>query len=581
MIPPCSGPERARVLRPGLELEGHAPRLRGDHAHADQVATGRREPRPRRSAAGARASRQQHGADHVAALHRRERLLQPSSGAVRVTMPARSSLPSSAHCARRGKSSCGRWSPPCETRIARRLANSRGRSSSTFSPPARARSGRTCRPSSRDRAPARRSSGARRRRRRSRRAPAPCASRRTASPARASARRGRSRGSPTRRRCARPGSPRGRPRRSRSPRRALPPTPSPSRAPTSRRSRPRSRSGTPARRAARAAPSPRRPPGRPCASRTCRCAAPASAHCRRRAAGGRRSGRLLHWRGSPRRHIAHRRRPSSSRARRGRRARGRRRRRRPPRSSRRPRGRAAPGTRGPSRPPRSRAGRCGRRRSPRCGRAPRPARARSTVISSSATAPGSPRTTPCVSHERSRSRIEWPPASARFRSISAIRFWISSSTPALPADRERVGVRPAEQHRVGAERHRLQHVGRAADAAVHQHDRVGQRVAHLDERVERARPRRRPGGRRGSRRSRRRRRAASASCASSAVSTPLTRIGSVVCPRSQSRSSHVSPRFGNVASIVAAAVSRSSSGRLVEPREEDRVAEVLAAALAA
>ena len=37
-----------------------------------------------------------------------------------------------------------------------------------------------------------------------------------------------------------------------------------------------------------------------------------------------------------------------------------------------------------------------------------------------------------VNHERSRSRIEWPPASARLRSISAIRFWISSSTPRWP-----------------------------------------------------------------------------------------------------------------------------------------------------
>src|SRR4051794_28340767 len=36
------------------------------------------------------------------------------------------------------------------------------------------------------------------------------------------------------------------------------------------------------------------------------------------------------------------------------------------------------------------------------------------------------------SQERSRSRMEWAPASARFRSISAIRFWISSSTPRCP-----------------------------------------------------------------------------------------------------------------------------------------------------
>ena len=54
----------------------------------------------------------------------------------------------------------------------------------------------------------------------------------------------------------------------------------------------------------------------------------------------------------------------------------------------------------------------------------------------------------------------------------------------------------------------------------------------------------------------------SASRASSAVSTPLTRIGREVCARSQSRSSHASPTFGNVASIVAAAVSGSSSGVL-------------------
>ena len=37
-----------------------------------------------------------------------------------------------------------------------------------------------------------------------------------------------------------------------------------------------------------------------------------------------------------------------------------------------------------------------------------------------------------VSHERSRSRTECPPASASPRSISAIRFWISSSTPRVP-----------------------------------------------------------------------------------------------------------------------------------------------------
>ena len=41
---------------------------------------------------------------------------------------------------------------------------------------------------------------------------------------------------------------------------------------------------------------------------------------------------------------------------------------------------------------------------------------------------------------------------------------------------------------------------------------------------------------------------------------PLTSSGSSVCARSQSRSSHVRPRFGKVESIVAAAVSMSSSG---------------------
>ena len=52
----------------------------------------------------------------------------------------------------------------------------------------------------------------------------------------------------------------------------------------------------------------------------------------------------------------------------------------------------------------------------------------------------------------------------------------------------------------------------------------------------------------------------SASRASSAVSTPFTSNGSSVRARSQSRSSHVSPMFENVASIVAAAVSGSSAG---------------------
>ena len=73
--------------------------------------------------------RSQDGADHAALAQRgREPRPRRSSGTTRVTMPARSSFPSSAHWASRGKSSCGRWSPPCETRIRVRFAKSRGRS---------------------------------------------------------------------------------------------------------------------------------------------------------------------------------------------------------------------------------------------------------------------------------------------------------------------------------------------------------------------------------------------------------------------------------------------------------------------
>ena len=56
----------------------------------------------------------------------------------------------------------------------------------------------------------------------------------------------------------------------------------------------------------------------------------------------------------------------------------------------------------------------------------------------------------------------------------------------VAADREPVGVRPAEQDGVRAERERLEHVGAAPDAAVHQHDRLAaDRRPHPDERVER------------------------------------------------------------------------------------------------
>ena len=109
----------------------------------------------------------------------------------------------------------------------------------------------------------------------------------------------------------------------------------------------------------------------------------------------------------------------------------------------------------------------------------------STSISSSAIAPRLGEDYAAVSHERSSSRIDVPPAEREVEVDLGHQVLDQLLDAALPADRERIGVRPPEQHRVGAERHRLQHVGGAADAAVHQHDRLGERVAHLDERVER------------------------------------------------------------------------------------------------
>ncbi len=56
----------------------------------------------------------------------------------------------------------------------------------------------------------------------------------------------------------------------------------------------------------------------------------------------------------------------------------------------------------------------------------------------------------------------------------------------LAADREAVGVRPAEQDGVGAEGQRLQHVRAAPDAAVHQHHGVGpDRLPDLHECIQR------------------------------------------------------------------------------------------------
>ena len=357
-----------------------------------------------------------------------------SSGAVRVTMPARSSLPSSAHCASRGKSSCGRWSPPCETRIVVRFANSSrqveldrlpaGREPDQDERAARAEQaeplldGRAAR---------------RRRRRRSRPAPAPCAWPRTrrllelplvevdrpdlrgAGDAGALDHREADRAAADHRDA-----------------RALPHL----RRLEHRHDAGRDRAADQARLLDRqlarhlhrgdrghdrvVANVPVRSTGVSIAAVVAQqpARAPRVVAC---TGAARRAGTSAH---SPQAVFQ----PSTTRSP----ARGRRRRRRPPRSCPLLRGRAGSDTRGPSRPPRSRAGRCDRRRSPRCGRAPRPARAARRWISSSAIAPRRAEDYTAVSHERSRSRIACAPASARFRSISAIRFWISSSTPRCP-----------------------------------------------------------------------------------------------------------------------------------------------------
>ena len=153
-------------------------------------------------------SGQEHGADDVAAPHRAERVVPAverrsardhrSEVELAVERPLREPREV---LLRQMVAAVGDE----DARALRRTAA--GRSSVAPSrPPARGRSGRRSRRSRSGRAPARTSRAGRRRRRRSRPARARCASRRTASPARACARRGRARGSRTRRRCARPGS---------------------------------------------------------------------------------------------------------------------------------------------------------------------------------------------------------------------------------------------------------------------------------------------------------------------------------------------------------------------------------------
>src|SRR5262249_53528042 len=124
-------PGRAHVLPAHLELEGHAATLGGGHPHADERGDVRALVLTR------------HDALQVVELAHGVRTVliasplritsnasdQSSSGAVRVTIAPRSSFPSVAHCASRGKSTCGRWSPPCETITRARFANA---SASTY-----------------------------------------------------------------------------------------------------------------------------------------------------------------------------------------------------------------------------------------------------------------------------------------------------------------------------------------------------------------------------------------------------------------------------------------------------------------
>ena len=429
-------PGRARVLRPRVELEGGAPLLRGDHPHADQVADGRaRNLAARRSAAGARASRQQHRADHVAALHRLERIApalerrraRDHAGEVELAFERplrepREVLLRQVVAAVRDEDRAS----ASRTAAAGRAPPSRRR--------ARGRSGRTCRPSRAGRAPARRSSGG-----------ATTSKTKSTGPGSVCV-------APNRVACSSFRSSRSIARISAAPAMRAPwitdsPTaPQPitaTRAPSqtfavSSTDMTPVATAQPIRHACSDGQLARHLHRGDRRDDRVRRERPGAQHRRQHAAvvaqqPAGRSGRLL---ALPRRAAQARRRTrrrrSSSRARRGRRARARRRRRRPPRSCPRPRGRAASGTGGPSRPPRSRAGRCGRRRSPRSGRAPRPAPARRPGSPRARRCPRAPRTTPrSATTGRDHGRTA-AGQSASLRSISAIRFWISSSTPRCP-----------------------------------------------------------------------------------------------------------------------------------------------------
>src|SRR5581483_10915116 len=108
----------ARVLRACVELERDTAALGGDHPHADQLGDLRTL-----LFAGHDALKQLERQGVSTVLITTPSFIaasaddQSSSGAVCVTIPARSSVPSSAQPASRGKSACGRWSPPCDTRM--------------------------------------------------------------------------------------------------------------------------------------------------------------------------------------------------------------------------------------------------------------------------------------------------------------------------------------------------------------------------------------------------------------------------------------------------------------------------------
>src|SRR5439155_8062608 len=164
-----------------------------------------------------------------------------------------------------------------------------------------------------------------------------------------------------------------------------------------------------------------------------------------------------------------------------------------------------------------------------------------------------------LNQEGSSSLIEWTPASARVRSSSAVRFWISSSTPRCPPTASayaygrpiRTASAPSATALTMSAAVRMPpSIRTTASGSASRTSTSASSAATAPstcrppwfETITPSTP------------------CCRASSASAAVSTPLTRSGSEVCARSQSRSFHVSPRFGKVASIMAAAVSGSSAG---------------------